>query len=416
MAENNIFSRIKNGWNAFRNKNPTDISNYSNRRYITYSSNPNRLRSKRGNTKSIVNAFFNRIAVDVSNINIRHIQLDDNDRYLNDMDSELNKCLSIEANVDQTGREFIKNVVYNMIEDGSSAIIATDTTEDPNLTENYDVLSFRAGSIVEWKPLSVVCEVYNENTGDNERIELMKKNVGIVQNPFYSVMNEPNSVLKRLVRKLNLLDFIDEEIGSNKLNMVIQLPYSLRGESKKKQAEERKNDLEDQLSESKFGIGYIDNTERIIQLNRSVDNNLLDQIKYLTDELYSQLGFSKSILDGTADEQTRVNYMSQIIEPYLIAIVEEIKRKFLSREAINNKESIDYFMNILKLVPVSKIADIADKLTRNEILSSNEIRQILGYVPSQDPRADRLENKNINQRADLDNNDIINEEVVDDLY
>ena len=389
-------SRLKHAWNAFRNnKDPTyqDIG-------VGYSYRPDRPRLTRGNERSIVTSVYNKIASDVAALDIQHVRLDDNGRFVSPIDSGLNTCLTLEANADQTGMALKQDIVMSMLDEGCVAIVPVETDADPNTTNSYDILSLRTGKILEWFPNNVRVRVYNERTGKKQDLLLPKKNVGIVENPFYAIINEPNSTMQRLIRKLSLLDVIDEQSGSGKLDLIIQLPYVIKTTSRREQAEQRRKDIEMQLSGSKYGIAYTDAAERITQLNRPVENNLMKQIEYLTSMLYSQLGITQSILDGTADEQTMLNYYNRTIEPIVSAIVDEMKRKFLTKTARSQKQSISYFRNPFKLVPVNKIAEIADTLTRNEILTSNEIRQIIGMKPSDDPKADRLINSNISQPTD----------------
>lgn len=390
-----ILDRLQHGWNAFiNNKDPTIVE-----RGIGYSYRPDRPRFTRGNERSIVTSIFNRIAMDVSIIDIEHVKLDEDGRFIGVIDSGLNNCLTLEANLDQTGRAFIQNAVMSMLDEGCVALVPIDTTLNIK-TNSFDVKTIRVGRILEWYPKDVKVTVYNENTGRKEDIIVPKKSVAIVENPFFSVINEYNSTMQRLIRKLNLLDAIDEQSGSGKLDLIIQLPYALKGEIRKNNAEERRTNLENQLNNSKLGIGYIDSTEHVIQLNRSLDNNLMKQIEYLTNMLYSQLGITQSILDGTADDKTMMNYFSRTIEPIVFAIVCEMRRKFLSKTARTQKQSIFYFRDPFKLVPVTELADIADKLTRNEIASSNEMRQKMGWKPSSDPKADELRNKNLSAPAE----------------
>lgn len=392
--EQSIGSRLKHAWNAFLNRDPT--LNYRDSG-ISYSYRPDRPRFTRGNEKSIVTSVYNRIALDVSSIDIRHVRLDENDRYLSIVNSGLNNCLSLEANIDQTGRAFVQDIVMSMFDEGSVAIIPVDTSRNPNETESYDVLTMRTGQILEWFPRHVRVRVYNDRTGQREDIMVAKETVAIVENPLYAVINEPNSTMQRLIRKLNLLDAVDEQASSGKLDLIIQLPYVIKTETRRQQAEKRRKDIEEQLSGSKYGIAYTDGTERITQLNRSVENNLMKQIEYLTSMLYSQLGITTTILDGTADEKTMLNYNNRSIEPIISAIVDEMKRKFLTKTARSQKQSITFFRDPFKLVPVNDLAEIADKFTRNEIMTSNEIRQVIGMKPADDPKADELRNSNINQ-------------------
>ena len=386
--------RIKHAWNAFLNKDPTYIrDNYSNSSYYR----PDRIRLTRGNERSIVTSIFNRIALDVSSIKIYHCRLDDSDRYIEYIESTLNNCLNLEANIDQTGRAFIQDIVMSMFDEGCVAIVPTDTKGNPNKMQSYDILTMRTGKIVEWYPNNVKVSVYNERTGNREELILSKNYVGIVENPLFAVMNEPNSTLQRLMRKLVLLDSVDEQTSSGKLDLIIQLPYTIKSEARKNQADQRRTDIERQLAGSKYGIAYTDSTEKVTQLNRPLENNLMKQIEYLTSMLYSQLGITQSILDGTADEKTMLNYYTRTIEPIISAITDEMTRKFLTKTARSQKQAIMSFRDPFKLVPLNNLADIADKFTRNEILSSNEIRQIVGIKPSDDPKADQLINSNIRQ-------------------
>lgn len=390
-------SRLKHAWNAFFNKDPTD---YYKNIGTSYTYRPDRPRLTRGNERSIVTSVYNRIALDASSVTIQHVRLDENNRFISVIDSGLNNCLTVEANLDQTGRAFIQDVVMSMLDEGCVAIVPVETTLNPEITGSYDILSMRTGKILEWYPSHVKVRVYNEETGRKEDIVLPKSTVGIVENPLYAVINEPNSTMQRLIRKLNLLDIVDEQSSSGKLDLIIQLPYIIKTEARRQQAEKRRQDIVDQLAGSKYGIAYTDGTERITQLNRPVENNLMKQIEYLTSMLYSQLGITQSILDGTADDKTMLNYYNRTIEPILSAIVDEMKRKFLTKTARSQLQSIVFFRDPFKLVPVSDISEIADKFTRNEIMTSNEIRQIIGMKPSDDPRADELRNKNLNQPKD----------------
>ncbi|MDD2298538.1 MAG: phage portal protein [Fermentimonas sp.] len=392
--EASIGSRLKHAWNAFLNRDPT---NFYRDIGIGYSYRPDRPRLTRGNERSIVTSVYNRIALDAAAINVQHVRLDENNRFLSAIESGLNGCLTLEANVDQTGRAFLQDAVMSMLDEGSVAIVPVDTTFNPEVTNSYDINSMRTGKILDWHPNHVRIRVYNEKTGIKEDIELPKRMVAIVENPLYAVINEPNSTMQRLVRKLNLLDVVDEQSSSGKLDLIIQLPYVIKTEARRQQAENRRKDIENQLAGSKYGIAYTDGTERITQLNRSVENNLMKQIEYLTSMLYSQLGITQSILDGTADDKTMLNYYNRTIEPILSAIVDEMKRKFLTKTARSQLQSISFFRDPFKLVPVNEISEIADKFTRNEIMTSNEIRQIIGIKPSVDPKADELRNKNLNQ-------------------
>ena len=393
MEDLTFVSRLKHGWNAFMNRDPT----YNRSIGPSYSYRPDRPRFTRGNERSIVTSVFNRIALDVAAISMQHCILDDNGRFVEAVNSKLNNCLTLEANLDQTSRAFIQDLVMSMFDEGCVAIVPVDTTIDPKITTSYDILSMRSGKIVDWYPEHVKVRVYNEKTGRKEEVILPKAQVGIVENPLFAVVNEPNSTGQRLIRKLNLLDQIDEQTGSGKLDLIIQLPYVIKTDARRNQAERRRKDIEEQLSGSKYGIAYTDGTEHITQLNRPLENNLLKQIEYLRDMFYSQLGITQSILDGTADDKTMLNYYSRTIEPIVAAIVDEMKRKFLTKTARSQHHSIEFFRDPFKLVPVNDIAEIADKFTRNEILTSNEIRQIIGMKPSSDPKADQLINSNISQ-------------------
>lgn len=391
-------SRVKRLWNAFTNRDPTTNYSYSSMG-SSYSYRPDRPRFTRGNERSIITSIYNRIALDVAAIEIRHARLDDSGRYKEDINSGLNNCLTLDANIDQTGRAFIQDIVMSMCDEGSVAIVPVDTTDDPTMTNSYDIESMRTGRITQWMPRHVKVEVYNDRTGRKEDLILPKERVAIIENPFYAVMNEPSSTLQRLKRKLNLLDVVDEQASSGKLDLIIQLPYVIKSQARRDQAESRRKDIENQLSGSRYGIAYTDGTERITQLNRPVENNLLKQIEYLTNLLYSQLSINQSVMDGTADEKTMLNYNNRTIEPIVSAIVDEMKRKFLTKTARTQGQSILYFQDPFKLVPVADIAEIADKLTRNEIATSNEIRQTIGWKPSSDPNADVLRNKNLSEPA-----------------
>lgn len=380
-----------------------------------YSYRPDRPRLSRGNERSIINSVFNRIAIDVAAIDIKHVRLDKNDRYVETIEDGLNNCLTMEANIDQTGRAFIQDIVMSMLDEGVVAAVPIETSENPNLTDSYDIYTMRTAKIVDWRPQHVKLRLYNDRTGRKEEIVLPKRRVAIMENPLYSIVNEPNSTLQRLIRKLNLLDAIDEQSGSGKLDLIIQLPYIVKSETRKKQAEDRKRSIEDQLVNSKYGIAYVDGTERITQLNRPVENNLMKQIEYLTSMLYSQLGITKEIMDGTADEKTMLNYNNRTIEPFLSTIVEEYRRKFLTKTARTQHQSIKFFREPFKLVPVNELAEIADKFTRNEIMTSNEVRQTIGMKPSNDPKADELRNKNLSEPASNEKNkettNLIKEEI-----
>ena len=406
-------SRLRHAWNAFLNKDPTTT------RYrdvgMGYFYRPDRMRFSRGNERSIVTSVYNRIAIDAAAIEMRHVRLDENNRFLEVLNTGLNNCLELEANVDQTGRAFIQDVVMSMMDDGCVAIVPTDTDDDPEtgIAGSFDVDEMRTGRITEWYQQHVKVDVYNERIGRKQEIIMAKSAVSIVENPLYAVMNEPNSTMQRLIRKLNLLDMVDEQNSSGKLDLIIQLPYVIKTEARRVQAENRRKDIEDQLSGSKYGIAYTDGTEHITQLNRPVENNLMSQVEYLTSMLYSQLGITQGILDGTADDKTMLNYYNRTIEPILCAIADEMKRKFLTKTARSQRQSIEFFRDPFKLVPVSEISEIADKFTRNEIMTSNEIRQIIGMKPSDDPKADELRNKNLSEPAGSDegSNDVTPEET-----
>lgn len=394
----NILTKFKNAWNAFNERAPADT--YFRPDGLVSTVRPDRIRLRCGNERSIVTTVYNRIAVDVAAVNLMHARVDSNGRYKEPIKTGLNECLTLEANKDQTARAFIQDVVMSMFDEGCVAVVPVDT--DISLKDNtsFDVLSMRTAKILEWYPDYVKVRLYNDRSGNREELTLPKSKVAIIENPFYSVMNEPNSTAQRLIRKLALLDNIDEEVGSGKLNMIIQLPYVVKTETKRQQAENRRNDIEKQLTESKFGIAYTDGTEKIIQLGRPLENNMLEQIKYLREEFYNQLGLSPAVFNGTADEATMLNYYNNTLEPILSAIISEFKRKFLTKTARTQGQSIIYVREPFRLVPVSQLADIADKFTRNEILSTNEIRPIVGYKPVNDPAADELRNKNINQSKD----------------
>lgn len=388
-----FMDRLQHGWNAFiNNRDPTFRTHYAS---SGYSVRPDRVRFTRGNERSIVTSVYNRVALDVAAINIYHCKLDDDGRFTEIVNDGLNNCLNLEANIDQTGRAFIHDIVVSMFDEGCVAIVPTDTTVDPKTTSSYEINKMRTGKILDWYPAHVKVRVYNEKTGQKEDLLLPKNTVGIIENPLYAVINEPNSTMQRLIRKLNLLDVIDEQSGSGKLDLIIQLPYVIKSDARRNQAEARRKDIEDQLK-GPYGIAYTDGTERITQLNRPVENNLMKQIEYLTSMLYSQLGITQSILDGSADEKTMLNYYSRTIEPIISAIVDEMKRKFLTKTARSQNHSIMFFRSPFKLVPVNDLAEIADKFTRNEIMSSNEFRQIVGLKPSDDPKADQLINSNLN--------------------
>lgn len=387
--------RIQHAWNAFFNKDPTypDYSKYG----MSYSYRPDRVRFTRGNERSIVTSVYNKIAIDAAALEVKHVQLDENERFVGERDSGLNNCLTMEANTDQTGRAFIQDVVMSMLDEGCIAIVPVETTIDPKVSGSYEINILRTAKITQWYPDKVKVNLYNERTGKREDLILPKKIVAIVESPLYSVINEPNSTMQRLIHKLNLLDAVDEQSSAGKLDLIIQLPYVIKSEARRKQAEDRRKDIEMQLSGTKYGIAYTDGTERITQLNRSVDNNLMKQIEYLTSMLYSQLGITQSVLDGSADESTMLNYYNRTIEPLLSAVVDEMKRKFLTKTARSQLQSIQFFRDPFKLVPVNQVSEIADKFTRNEIMTSNEVRQIIGMKPSDDPKADELRNKNLSE-------------------
>ena len=387
-------SRLKHAWNAFTNRDPTN--GFSAPGY-GYTYRPDRPRFSRGNERSIVTSVYNRIALDCASINIKHCKVDENGRYVEDVKSDLNNCLNLEANIDQTGRAFIQDVVMSLLDEGCVAIVPIDTTFNPEVTGSYDIQTMRTGKILEWKPAYIKVRVYNEITGEKEDVWVPKKTVAIVENPLYAVINEPNSTMQRLSRKLSLLDVTDEQTASGKLDLIIQLPYVIKTDAKRAEAKKRVEDIERQLATNKYGVAYTDGTEKITQLNRSLENNLMKQVEYLTNQLFGQLGITQTILDGTADEQTMLNYYNRSIEPIVSAIVDEMKRKFLTKTARTQHQTIAAYRDPFKLVPVNNIAEIADKFTRNEILTSNEIRQIIGMKPSDDPKADQLVNSNISQ-------------------
>lgn len=415
MAEK-ISSRFKRAWNVFFNKDPTiEESFYS---YGGSSYRPDRARLSVGNERSIIASIYSRISIDAAAMDVKHVRIDDNGRYVEEIKSGLNNCLTVEANIDQTGRALIHDIIFTMLDEGCVGIVPVDIDTDSKYsqsTNSDDILTMRAGKIVDWFPDRVRVLLYNEITGKKQEVVLKKSRIAIVENPFYSIMNEPNSTLQRLIRKLNLLDVIDNQNGSSKMDLIIQLPYTMKSDMKQKQAEKRRKELEDQLSNSKYGIGYIDATEHITQLNRAVESNLMPQIEYLTNTLYGQLGLTPEILNGSAEEQAMKNYMERTIAPIMTAITEEMKRKFLSKTARTQHQTIMAFNDPFKMVPTSQIAEMADKFTRNEILTSNEIRQIVGIRPSDDPRADELRNKNLNQSpADKNSALPISEETEDE--
>lgn len=392
-----ITDRLQHAWNAF-----LDNDRRRPYQYMGYSSynKPDRVRFTRGNERSIVTSVYNRLALDVAAIGIKHVRLDENGRYTEEINSGLQNCLNVEANIDQTGRAFLQDVVMSMLDEGCVAIVPVDTTINPNVSGSYEINTMRVGKILEWYPAHVRVRLYNDQKGIHEEVTLPKSTVGIIENPLYAVINEHNSTMQRLIRKLNLLDVVDEQSGSGKLDLIIQLPYVIKSEARRKQAEDRRKDIEMQLAGSKYGIAYTDGTERITQLNRPAENNLMHQIEFLTNMLYSQLGLTQAILDGSADDKTMLNYYNRTIEPIIAAIVDEMKRKFLTKTARAQRQSLMFFRDPFKLVPVADLAEIADKFTRNEIMSSNEIRQIVGIKPSDDPAADELRNKNLNQSTE----------------
>ena len=390
-----IRDRLQHAWNAFvyNDNNYVDPQNLGG--LSTFK--PDRVHFSRGVERSIVTSVYNRLALDVSSIAIKHVRLDENGRFKEEVDSGLQNCLNVEANIDQTGRAFLQDVVMSMLDEGCVAIVPVDTTIDPAKSGSYEINTMRTGKILEWYPAHVRVRVYNDRKGIHEEVVLPKSAVAIIENPLYAVINEPNSTMQRLIRKLNLLDVVDEQTSSGKLDLIIQLPYVIKSEARRKQAEERRKDIEMQLAGSKYGIAYTDGTERITQLNRPAENNLMKQVEYLTSMLYSQLGLTQSIMDGSADDKTMLNYYNRTVEPILAAITDEIKRKFLTKTARAQKQTVMYFRDPFKLTPVVDLAEIADKFTRNEIMTSNEIRQIVGMKPATDPSADELRNKNLNQ-------------------
>lgn len=389
--EMNIGSRLKHAWNAFLNRDPPGSRYYGG----GYSYRPDRMRFSRGSERTIINAIYNRIALDAASITINHVKLDKNNRFDSIIDSGLNYCLNTEANADQTGRGLIQDIVMTFLEEGVAAVVPEKTNFDPRYSNSYEIYSMRVGVPVEWYPNHVRVRLFNELTGQKEEITFPKKMVALIENPFYAVMNAPNSTMQQLVRKLALLDVVDEQAGSGKLDMIIQLPYVIKSPARREQAEQRRADIEQQLSGSKYGIAYTDGTERIVQLNRSLENNILKSIEYLTNMVYSQLGVTQEILNGTADEKTMNNYMNRIIEPVISAIADEFKRKFLTKTARTQGQSIMFFRDPFRLAPVSMIAEMADKFTRNEIMTPNEFRQVIGMKPSKDPKSDQLANRNI---------------------
>lgn len=409
MEENYSFgSRLKHAWNAFLSRDPPVYRGGE----VSYGYRPDRVRFTRGNERTIVTSVINRIGIDCAAIKMVHARMDEDDRFLKEIDSGLNNCLNVEANIDQTGRAFIQDMVMSLMDEGCIAIVPVDTTSSPLMTNGYDIQSLRVGKVIEWYPDRVRIRLYNDQTGRQEEVTLPKNMVGIVENPLFAVMNEPNSTMQRLIRKLSLLDVVDEQTSSGKLDLIIQLPYVIKTEARRKQAEERRKLVEDQLEGSKYGIAYTDGTERITQLNRSLDNNLMKQIEYLQNLLWSQLGITQAVMDGTADDKTMLNYYNRTIEPIVSAIVLEMRRKFLTKTARSQHQSIVFFNDPFKLVPVAQLADVADKFRRNEILSSNELRQIVGYRPNDDPKSDELTNPNISQSKEQlsDNKPIVPKE------
>lgn len=393
----NIRERFKRMWNVFMNRDPTISDDYG----IAYSVRPDRIRMRLGNEQSIMSSINTRIAIDVASTSIQHVRLDDDGQFLEVIDSGLNKCLNVRANIDQTGRSFIQDLAQTIVDEGCAVAVPVDTDINPRLTESYDIRSLRVGTVTQWLPNSVRVRVYNDRKGIKEEITIPKSICAIIENPFYPVMNEPNSTFRRLTRKLSLLDATDEQTASGKLDMIIQLPYLVKGDTRKRQANERRKELEEQMAHSKYGIGYIDGTEKVTQLNRSLENNLMNQIEYLTSMLYSQLGITKSILEGTAKDEELTNYYDRTIEPIVSAIVDEFNTKFLSKTARSQKQSILYFRDPFRLVPLTKLADMADKFTRNEIMSSNDFRRVIGMKASSDPRANELRNKNMPSQDEL---------------
>ena len=393
--------RLQHAWNAFTNRDPTEEYRYTGG--YSSSSRPDRHRLSRGNERSIATSVLNRISMDASAINISHAKIDQNGRFLSYVNSGLNNCLTLEANKDQTGRAFIQDIVLSMLDEGSVAIVPVDTDISNDGLNIVKIETMRVGKIKEWFPNHVMVELYNDNTGFNQDVKLAKSAVGIVENPLYAVINEPNSTLQRLIRKLVLLDSVDNQSSSGKLDLIMQLPYVIKTEARRKEANRRKKDLEDQLSGSKYGIGYIDGTEKVTQLNRPIENNLMKQIEYLTSMLYSQLGITTSVMDGTADEKTMLNYYHRTVEPILAAIADELKRKFISKTARTQGQSIVYIRDPFRLLSLENLAEIADKFTRNEVATANEIRQAIGMQPSDDPKADKLQNSNMPQPTENTN-------------
>lgn len=392
-----ISDRLQHAWNALTGRDTLMYPRYGG----TYSQRPDRVRFSGGNERSIVTAVYNRIAMDAAGIDVEHVKTDEDGGYVETLKTGLNNCLTVEANMDQTSRAFFQDIYMSMFDEGCIAIVPIDTTFDPNITGAYDIDSLRTAKILEWAPDRIKVKVYNDRTGEKVDKWFLKKNVAIVENPLYAVMNEKSSTLQRLIRKLNILDAIDEQSGSGKLDLIIQLPYTIKTDARREQAENRRKAIEDQLSGSKYGIAYTDGTEHITQLNRPVENNLMHQIEYLTSMLLSQLGLTQEILDGTANEEAMLNYYKRTVDPLVAAVADEMKRKFLTKTARSQRQSIMYFRDPFSLTSVTKIAEIGDTLTRNEIATSNEIRQLIGWKPSADPRANELRNKNINQNSEV---------------
>ena len=392
--EMNLGSRLKHAWNAFLNRDPPpNFGGYAG----GYSYRPDRVRLTRGNERTFVTSVYNRISMDCSAITIQHVRLDGNGRFDSVIDSGLNSCLNLEANIDQTGRGLVQDIVMSMLDEGVVAVVPVEADYDPSKSSGYKIYSMRVGKVLEWYPEHVRVRLYNDRTGQKEELVLPKKTVALIENPFYAIMNEPNSTMQRLIRKLSLLDVVDEQAGAGKLDLIIQLPYVVKSEARREQANKRRREIEEQLRDSKYGIAWTDGTERVTQLNRSLENNLLKQIEYLTNMFYSQLGITLEIMNGTADEAAMTNYYNRIVEPIISAIVDEMKRKFLTKTARSQGQSILFFRDPFKLAPIGTVAEMADKFTRNEIMSSNEFRQVIGLKPSKDPRADELSNKNLNQ-------------------
>lgn len=404
---NNFISRLQHAWNAFRNRDPTENQyGYG----PSYGSRPDRTRMRFGNERSIVSSIYTRIGIDVAAVSIQHIRLDENGRYAETINSNLNECLTVQANIDQSGRALIQDIVMSMFDEGVVAVVPVDTTLNPNESGSFDIQSLRVGKILEWYPRHVRVQLYNDREGRRDEVILEKRFVAIIENPLYAVMNEPNSTLKRLVHKLNLLDSIDEQSGSGKLDLIIQLPYVIKTPARREQAEQRRKDIEMQLAGSKYGIAYTDGSEKVTQLNRPAENNLMAQIEYLTSMLYSQLGITENVFNGTAEEAEMLNYYNRTVEPILAAITDAMNRTFLTKTARTQGQKIVYLREPFKLVPVNNLAEIVDKFTRNEILTSNEIRAMIGYKPVDDPKADELRNSNLSRAKEEDSNIPVNQE------